>query len=272
MYKDISGRTRKTIRRMPYRAIPMAQRLARSAATGKTQLRWLEAHLRISLIGTGSWEPYKDGDSTEQEDWYIADVPKGMYVGSGLATEAVWGRSIGFSLLPACLIHSIWEAKSASGPLHDDKGQLFFQYSSQFLLHCILCPQILVNELAPGTRGFLQCWCPTNFLAGPAVKGQPGSFSRLYLFLQRACNLRYSPQAVLAPVYPFLLSSRSVSCLQSRVICYFIGVKLGSWRPQLNCAASTFTKTWFMPHSLIRSLIQESGKTNNVDAFYLQGF
>lgn len=53
MYKDIRGRTRKTIRRMPYRAIPMAQRLAQFAATGKMQLRF-EANLRISLIGTGS--------------------------------------------------------------------------------------------------------------------------------------------------------------------------------------------------------------------------
>lgn len=104
----------------------MAQRLVRGAATGKTQLR-LEAHLRISLIGTGSWEPYEDGDSTEQEDWYIAHVPKGMYVGSGLATEAVSGRSIGLSLSLACLIRSVWEAKSTSGPLHDDKGQLIFQ-------------------------------------------------------------------------------------------------------------------------------------------------
>jgi len=53
MYKDISGRTRKTIRRMPYRAIPMAQRLAHCTATGKIQPRF-EANLSISLIGTGS--------------------------------------------------------------------------------------------------------------------------------------------------------------------------------------------------------------------------
>jgi len=67
MYKDISGRTRKTIRRMPYRAVPMAQRLAHRAATGKMQRR-LEAHLRISLIGTGSREPYEDGESTVEKD------------------------------------------------------------------------------------------------------------------------------------------------------------------------------------------------------------
>lgn len=70
----------------------MARRLAHRAATGKMQLRF-EASLRISLIGTGSWEPYEDGESTVEKDWSIAHMPKGMYLGSGLTTEAISGRS-----------------------------------------------------------------------------------------------------------------------------------------------------------------------------------
>lgn len=112
MYKDISGRTRKTIRRTPYRAIPMAQRLAHCAAIGKMQQRF-EANLRISFIGTGSWEPFEHGESTVEKDWYIACIPKSMYLGCALTTEAASGRSIMSSLSSASLIYSLCESKGA---------------------------------------------------------------------------------------------------------------------------------------------------------------
>lgn len=117
MYKDISGRTRKTIRRTPYRAIPMAQRLAHCAAIGKMQQRF-EANLRISFIGTGSWEPFEHGESTVEKytayvPKYIAYVPKSMYLGCALTTEAASGRSIMSSLSSASLIYSLCESKGA---------------------------------------------------------------------------------------------------------------------------------------------------------------
>lgn len=112
MYKDISGRSRKTIRRMPYRAIPVAQRLVHCAAGGKMQGR-SEANLRISFIGTGSWEPCEHGASTVEKDWYIAHIPKSVYLGCALPTEAASGRSIMSSPSSAFLFYSLCESKGA---------------------------------------------------------------------------------------------------------------------------------------------------------------
>lgn len=126
MHKDISGRTRKTIRRMPYRAIPTAQRLAHCTAPGKMQLRF-EANLRISLIGTGSWKPCTDGESTVEKTDTLLTSPQVSIQALFWPLKLSQEGELGFCYLLLANSLSAWKQSRASGLLCNDKGQLILQ-------------------------------------------------------------------------------------------------------------------------------------------------
>lgn len=112
MYKDISGRTRKTIRRMPYRAIPMLSDYT-------PRCRWedagkVEANPGISFIGAGSWEPCERGAGRSGEGLTHCSHTRSVNLDCAQTTKAASERSIMSSLPSRCfLFDSLRESKGA---------------------------------------------------------------------------------------------------------------------------------------------------------------